>query len=224
MKTKPASGTGMLSGATGTSNVSIGRMKAPLAPPPGGGRIRSPLPPPPSNDSRNVHSFGSGAELLNPTRTGVYASNMASTQALDRTKHTGRADPFTDLSHLKVLPVAMTYETYGYANSSILSLLICIIDPVSVAMMPDAFLCMYRGKLCIAMPGFLVGDGEQVQQQQYNVVLSSVSVFAIYATNDAWEIGTVESASYFYDKFKHSWPWCWRLGSILVCISLYSFL
>jgi hypothetical protein len=91
-------------------------------------------------------------------------------------------------------------------------------------MMPDAFLCMYHGKLCIAMPGFLVGDGEQVQQQQYNVVLSSVSVFAIYATNDAWEIGTVESASYFYDKFKHSWPWCWRLGSILVCISLYSFL
>ncbi len=65
----------------------------------------------------------------------------------------------------------------------LISLLICIIDPVSVATMPDAFLCMYLGKLCIAMPGFLVGDGEQVQQQQYNVVLSSVSVFAIYATN-----------------------------------------
>ncbi|CAK9237376.1 unnamed protein product [Sphagnum troendelagicum] len=109
VKTKPASGTGMLSGATGSSNVSIGRMKAPLAPPPGGGRIRSPLPPPPSNDSRNVHSFGSGAELLNPTRTGVYASNMASTQALDRSKHTGRADPFTDLSHLKSnLPATST--------------------------------------------------------------------------------------------------------------------
>ena len=89
VKTKPGSGTGMLSGATGPTNVisSTGRMKAPLAPPPGGGRIRSPLPPPP-NDNKSV-------------RTSPVASGTAPAQAWD----SGRAsdDPFSDLSQLEVL-------------------------------------------------------------------------------------------------------------------------
>lgn len=57
VKTKPGSGAGMLSSATGATNVlsSTSCMKAPLAPPPGGVRIRSPLPPPP-DDGRSLRS------------------------------------------------------------------------------------------------------------------------------------------------------------------------
>lgn len=87
VKTKPVSGTGMLSGATGPSNVisSTGRMKAPLAPPPGGGRIRSPLPPPP-NDNKSI-------------RTSPVSSGTASRR--------DSVDPFSDLSQLeKNLPTS----------------------------------------------------------------------------------------------------------------------
>lgn len=91
VKTKgPGSGTGMLSGATGPSNVisSTGRMKAPLAPPPGGGRIRSPLPPPP-NDNKSI-------------RTSPVSSTLKSAHGADKSGRAS-ADPFSDLSQLEVL-------------------------------------------------------------------------------------------------------------------------
>lgn len=97
VKTKgPGSGTGMLSGATGPSNVisSTGRMKAPLAPPPGGGRIRSPLPPPP-NDNKSIRT--------SPVSSGTaFASTLGSAHGADKSGRAS-ADPFSDLSQLEVL-------------------------------------------------------------------------------------------------------------------------
>lgn len=99
VKTKPGSGTGMLSGATGPSNVisSTGRMKAPLAPPPGGGRIRSPLPPPP-NDNKTIRT--------SPVSSGTaFASSLGPVHGPEKSWDSGRAsaDPFSDLSQLEVL-------------------------------------------------------------------------------------------------------------------------
>lgn len=100
VKTKPGSGSGMLSGATGpTVNAisSTGRMKAPLAPPPGGGRIRSPLPPPP-NDNKSVRT--------SPVSSGTaFASSLVSAHDPGKSWDSGRAaaDPFSDLSQLEVL-------------------------------------------------------------------------------------------------------------------------
>ena len=97
VKTKPTSGTGMLSGATGPTNVisSTGRMKAPLAPPPGGGRIRSPLPPPP-NDNKSVRT--------SPVSSGTaFASSLGSVHDPAKSWDSGTsADPFSDLSQLEV--------------------------------------------------------------------------------------------------------------------------
>ena len=104
VKTKPGSGTGMLSGATGPTNVisSTGRMKAPLAPPPGGGRIRSPLPPPP-NDNKSVRT--------SPVSSGTaFASSLGSAHDPAKSWDLGRAsaDPFSDLSQLEVLPAHLS--------------------------------------------------------------------------------------------------------------------
>lgn len=100
VKTKPGSATGMLSGATGPTNVisSTGRMKAPLAPPPGGGRIRSPLPPPP-NDNKSIRT--------SPVSSGTsFASSLGSAHGPDKSGKTS-ADPFSDLSQLESsLPTA----------------------------------------------------------------------------------------------------------------------
>lgn len=98
--TKPGTGTGMLSGATGSTNAisSTGRMKAPLAPPPGGGRIRSPLPPPP-NDNKTIRSGSS------PVSSGSsFASSLGSAHGSDKSWDSGRSssDPFSDLSQLEV--------------------------------------------------------------------------------------------------------------------------
>jgi len=90
----------LLSGATGPTNVisSTGRMKAPLAPPPGGGRIRSPLPPPP-NDNKSIRT--------SPVSSGTsFASSLGSAHGPDKSGKTS-VDPFSDLSQLESnLPTA----------------------------------------------------------------------------------------------------------------------
>ena len=83
----------MISNANnGDAIASIGRMKAPLAPPPGGGRLRSPLPPPP-NDTRS------------PQTTRTIPSNMSVSKALQKTSDESSRSidgAFTDLSKLGV--------------------------------------------------------------------------------------------------------------------------
>ena len=71
---------------------STGRMKAPLAPPPGGGRLRSPLPPPP-NDTRS------------PQTNRTIPSNMSVSKTLQKTSDESSRSTdgaFTDLSKLGV--------------------------------------------------------------------------------------------------------------------------
>lgn len=114
VKTKQASNAGMMSHASGGSNVvSTGRMKAPLAPPPGGGRLRSPLPPPP-NDTKH----------LRVTRTapssqvsGIYASHSIKSQ--DASSEGGRptGDPFADLSELET-SLPSSFKSGATSNKS----------------------------------------------------------------------------------------------------------
>eukprot|EP00250_Pteridium_aquilinum_P018464 c24100_g1_i2 orf=178-1032(-) len=95
VKTKPTSNTGMITHAGGTNiAASSGHIKAPLAPPPGGGRLRSPLPPPP-NDNR--HSRGTNAAA--PTRI-IASGGIKQEVSSDTGRPTG--DPFADLSQLEV--------------------------------------------------------------------------------------------------------------------------
>ncbi|GBG79766.1 hypothetical protein CBR_g30030 [Chara braunii] len=91
VKTKPLSGTGLVSSSSSNPPPPIlatGKMKAPLAPPPGGGRIRAPLPPPPG-DMKTVRGRVASLSSRNP----------------DQGRVTG--DPFADLSQLEgALPSA----------------------------------------------------------------------------------------------------------------------
>lgn len=89
------SNTRMISNASNSGDVtaSTGRMKAPLAPPPGGGRIRSPLPPPP-NDTRSLH----GTRPIPSNGSGLDNRQKALEESSSRSIN----DAFSDLSKLGV--------------------------------------------------------------------------------------------------------------------------
>ncbi|KAJ7565208.1 hypothetical protein O6H91_02G052700 [Diphasiastrum complanatum] len=102
VKTRPSASAGMLSGASSTtagSIASVGHMKAPLAPPPGGGRIRSPLPPPP-NDTKPIKSSGSAYNSASRSLviSGTYQNSTDRRTELERQS----GDIFSDLSELKL--------------------------------------------------------------------------------------------------------------------------
>lgn len=115
VKTKPASNSGMMSLASGGAAIaSTGRMKAPLAPPPGGGRLRSPLPPPP-NDTKHLRV--STATPL--TRlSGATASTAIANTDIKRESGRPSGDPFADLSQLEAsLPPSMKSGTTSNKTS-----------------------------------------------------------------------------------------------------------